>query len=94
LTLKNQSGVLRHTETIGPKKLVNFCITHHPVGGKINLGVTFLGKDHSLTRSQKVVEDQESLLVVSPQWTEQIEFSVQFENALDLKALDISTVDP
>ena len=94
ITLKNQSGVLRHTENIGPKKLIKFSLTQNPTGGKINLGITFLGKDRSLSRSQQISDAQESLIVLSPQWTERIEFSVQFENAIDLKGLDISQINP
>ena len=92
MALKNQSGVLHHTENIGPKKLVKFSISHNPCGGKIKLLVTFKGDDRSLTRTQQISEARESMIVLSPAWTEQIEFSVQFENAIDLQALEISQV--
>ncbi len=94
LALNNQSGLLRHTETIGPKKIIRFSVTHNPVGGKIKLWVTFKGDDQSLTRSQQITERQEAIIVLSPQWTEKVEFSVQFENAIDLQALEISQLSP
>ena len=103
LMFKNQSGVLSHTETLGPKKLLKFSLTHKPVGGKIMLLVTFKGRDavghdstgqeRSLTRSQLVDESTGALIVSSPSWTEQVEFKVQFENAIDLKTLEISQLN-
>jgi hypothetical protein len=103
LILKNQSGVLRHTETTGAKKLLKFSLTHKPVGGKIVLLATFKGRDaqghdstgseRSHTRSQLVDESTGSLIVSSPAWAEQVEFKVQFENAMDLKALEISEIN-
>ena len=92
IAFKNQSGILRHTETISPKKLVRFLLSHKPVGGKIKLIVTFKGGDRSLIRSQQISESMEALIVLSPNWAEQIEFSVQFENAIDLQSLEISQI--
>ena len=103
LLLKNQSGVLRHTETMGTKKLLKFSLTHKPVGGKVMLLATFKGRDakghdstgheRSLTRSQLVDESTGSLIISSPAWAEQVEFKVQFENAIDLKVLEISEIN-
>jgi hypothetical protein len=103
LIFKNQSGVLRHTETTSAKKLLKFSLTHKPVGGKIMMLATFKGRDavghdstgkeRSLTRSQLVDESIGSLIVSSPSWAEQVEFKVQFENVIDLKALEISEVN-
>jgi len=100
---KNQSGVLRHTEALGSKKLLKFSLTHKPVGGKIILLTTFKGRDaqghdstghdRSLTRSQLVDESTGTLIISSPGWTEQAEFMVQFENAIDLKTLEISQLN-
>ena len=92
IAFKNQSGILRHTETISPKKLVRFLVSHKPVGGKIKLMVTLKGGDRSLIRSQQISESMETLIVLSPNWAEQIEFSVQFENAIDLQSLEISQI--
>ena len=94
IALNNQSGLMRHTETIGGKNLFKFSIKHNPVGGKIKLSVTFKGPDQSLTRSQQINDSQESLTVLSPPWTEQVEFGVQFGNAIDLQALEISQLKP
>ncbi|MEI6283501.1 MAG: hypothetical protein WCP40_00170, partial [Opitutae bacterium] len=98
-----QSGILRHTETTSAKKLLKFSLTHNPVGGKIMLLATFKGRDaqghdstgneRSLTRSQLVDESTGSLIVSSPAWAEQVEFKVQFENAVELKALEISEIN-
>ncbi len=93
IALNNQSGFLRHTETVGPKKIIRFSITHNPVGGKIKLWVTFKGDNQSLTRTQQINERQGAIVVLSPQWTEKVEFSVQFENAVDLQALEISQLN-
>jgi hypothetical protein len=103
LIFKNQSGVLRHSETLGPKKLIKFTLTHNPAGGKIILLATFKGPDvvghdstgheRSLTRSQLVDESTGSLIISSPSWTERVEFKVQFENALELKTLEISQMN-
>ena len=103
LLLKNQSGVLRHTETMGTKKLLKFSLTHKPVGGKVMLLATFKGRDakghdstgheRSLARSQLVDESTGSLIISSPAWAEQVEFKVQFENAIDLKVLEISEIN-
>ena len=103
LIFKNQSGVLRHTETTSAKKLLKFSLTHKPVGGKIMLLATFKGRDakghdstgheRSLTRSQLVDESTGSLIISSPAWAEQVEFKVQFENAIELKALEISEIN-
>jgi hypothetical protein len=51
------------------------------------------GKERSLTRSQLVDESIGSLIVSSPSWAEQVEFKVQFENAIELKALEISEIN-
>ena len=103
LIFKNQSGVLRHTETLGPKKLIKFSLTHKPTGGKIMLLATFKGRDaqghdstehdRTLTRSQLVDESTGSLIISSPAWAEEVEFKVQFENEIDLKALEISEIN-
>lgn len=103
LIFKNQSGVLRHTETTSAKKLLKFSLTHKPVGGKIMLLATFKGRDaqghdstgheRTLTRSQIVDESTGSLIISSPAWAEQVEFKVQFENAIELKALEISEIN-
>ena len=103
LIFKNQSGVLRHTETTSAKKLLKFSLTHNPVGGKIMLLATFKGRDaqghdstgheRTLTRSQLVDESTGSLIISSPAWAEQVEFKVQFENAIELKALEISEIN-
>jgi hypothetical protein len=103
LIFKNQSGVLRHTETTSAKKLLKFSLTHKPVGGKIMLLATFKGRDaqghdstgheRTLTRSQLVDESKGSLIISSPAWAEQVEFKVQFENAIELKALEISEIN-
>ena len=103
LLLKNQSGVMRHTETTGAKKLLKFSLTHNPVGGKIMLLATFKGRDaqghdstgheRTLTRSQLVDDSKGSLIISSPAWAEEVEFKVQFENAFDLKALEISEIN-
>ena len=103
MLLKNQSGVLRHTETMGTKKLLKFSLTHKPVGGKVMLLATFKGRDakghdstgheRSLARSQLVDESTGSLIISSPAWAEQVEFKVQFENAIDLKVLEISEIN-
>ena len=90
LAVKNQTGQIRNTLKISPKRLIKFSITHIPVGGNIKLHINFKGADQSLTRSQQVNEEYESLLVTPPLWTEQIEFSVEFENAIDLRSLEIS----
>ena len=90
IALKNQSGLLRYTEKIDSKNLVKFSITHHPVGGNIQLLITFKSQEQTLTRSQQVSEEHTSLLVISPSWTDQIEFSIRFENAIDLQTLEIS----
>ena len=102
LMFKNQSGVLRHTETIGAKRLLKFTLSHKPADGKIMLLVTFIGRDakghdstgqeRSLTRSQVVDESKQSLIISSPAWSERVEFKVQFENAINLKALEISEI--
>jgi len=103
LMFKNQSGVLSHTETLGPKKLLKFSLTHKPVGGKVMLVATFKGRDavghdatgqeRSLTRSQLVNDSTGALIISSPSWTEQVEFKVQFENAIELKTLEISQLN-
>jgi hypothetical protein len=103
LMFKNQSGALSHTETLGPKKLLKFSLTHKPVGGKVMLVATFKGRDaqghdstgqeRSLTRSQLVDESTGALIISSPSWTEQVEFKVQFENAIELKTLEISQLN-
>ena len=103
LIFKNQSGLLRHTETTSAKKLLKFSLTHKPVGGKIILLATFKGRDtqghdstgheRTLTRSQLVDESTGSLIISSPAWAEQVEFKVQFENEIDLKALEISEIN-
>jgi Domain of unknown function (DUF4838) len=103
LMFKNQSGVLQHTETLGAKKLIKFTLTHKPVGGRIMLLATFKGPDaighdstgheRSLTRSQLVNESTSSLIISSPSWTERVEFKVQFENGMDLRALEISQMN-
>jgi len=94
VALNHQSGVLRRTEKIESKKLIRFFIKHNPVGGKLTLTTTFIGQDRNLVRSQHVNESEESLTVLSPQWTEQVEFSLHFENAIDLKAIEISQLIP
>ena len=94
LALNHQSGVLRRTEAINSKNLIRFTITHNPVGGKIKLSITFKGQDRSLVRSQQVNHAEESLTVLSPPWTEKVDFSVQFDNAIDLKSLEISQLNP
>jgi uncharacterized protein YjcR len=94
VALNHQSGVLRRTEKIESKKLIRFFIKHNPVGGKLTLTTTFIGQDRNLVRSQHVNESEESLTVLSPQWAEQAEFSVHFENAIDLKAIEISQLIP
>jgi hypothetical protein len=103
LLLKNQSGILSRTETLGAKKLLKFSITHKPMGGKVMLLATFKGPvakgddltagERSLTRSQLVDESTGSLIISSPSWTEQVEFKIQFENAIDLKTLEISQLN-
>jgi hypothetical protein len=103
LIFKNQSGVLRHTETTAAKKLLKFSLTHKSVGGKIMLLATFKGRDgqghdstgheRTLTRSQLVNESTDSMIISSPAWAEEVEFKVQFENAIDLKALEISEIN-
>ena len=85
---------MRRTEKFEPKKLLKFSIKHNPVGGKITLTTTFIGQDQSLVRSQQVNDAEESLTVLSPKWTEQVEFSIHFENAIDLKTIEISKLDP
>ena len=94
IALNNQSGFLRRTEKFEPKKLLKFSIKHNPVGGKITLTTTFIGQDRSLVRSQHVNDSEESLTVLSPQWTERVEFSIHFENAIDLRAIEISELNP
>ena len=94
IAFNNQSGSMHHTETITSKNLLKFSITHNPVGGKIKLSVTFKGADQSLTRSQQINEPEESLTVLSPPWTERVEFIVQFENAIELTRLEISQLNP
>ena len=103
LLFKNQSGILSHTETLSAKKLLKFSITHKPMGGKVMLLATFKGRvakgdgltagERSLTRSQLVDESTGSLIISSPSWTEQVEFKIQFENAIDLKTLEISQLN-
>ena len=103
LIFKNQSGVLRHTENTSAKKLLKFSLTHKPVGGKILLLATFKGRDtqghdstgyeRSLTQSHPVDESTSSMIISSPAWAEQVEFKVQFENAIELKALEISEIN-
>jgi hypothetical protein len=103
LLFKNQSGILSRTETLGAKKLLKFSITHKPMGGKVMLLATFKGRDakgddltageRSLTRSQLIDESTGSLIISSPSWTEQVEFKIQFENAIDLKTLEISQLN-
>ncbi|NBY41744.1 MAG: hypothetical protein EBQ49_00215, partial [Verrucomicrobia bacterium] len=103
LIFKNQSGVLRHTENTSAKKLLKFSLTHKPVGGKILLLAIFKGRDtqghdsigyeRSLTQSHPVDESTGSMIISSPAWAEQVEFKVQFENAIELKALEISEIN-
>lgn len=94
LAVNNQSGFLRRSEKIEPEKIVRFSVKHNPVGGKITLTTTFIGQDQSLVRSQQVNDAEESLTVLSPKWTEQVEFSIHFENAINLKTIEISKLDP
>jgi len=93
LAVKNQSGLINYTQKINPRCLIKFSINHIPVGGNIKLHIYFKGQGQSLTRSQQVSTEHESLLVVSPSWTEQIEFRIQFENAIDLKSLEITQLN-
>jgi hypothetical protein len=94
LAIRNQSGQIRHSEKIDPKQLVKLSLSHNPMGGDVKLVINFKGRDRSLSRSQQVSEANDSLLVLSPIWTEEVEFCIQFDKAIDLKALEISQLSP